>query len=86
MTACVVDRGDRGLHIYHRLTSCKIIKWGGERVVNNVTVLFVLNYLSKFLKVQNKSKIHLTFGRDLDICKRRKQEKNEYFVVLQKHL
>jgi hypothetical protein len=30
MTACVVDRGDRGLHIYHRLTSCKIIKWGGE--------------------------------------------------------
>jgi hypothetical protein len=30
MTACVVDRGDRGLHIYHRLISCKIIKWGGS--------------------------------------------------------
>jgi hypothetical protein len=21
-----VDRGDRGLHIYHRLTSCKIVR------------------------------------------------------------
>jgi hypothetical protein len=26
MAACVVDRGDRGLQIYHRLISCKIVR------------------------------------------------------------